>query len=184
VRRLGWVILWAFGAAVGPRPLRAAELEPWLESEVAYQAPVFGTARYASLGAGVGLVIRPGIEAGAGARLLLGALERRPGVAAYVGSRLYAAAGAWRPALGVELELASSLRASPSADELSGSLESEFRARDSTLLRAGMVVAPLRFHAERLLLSFASLRLATPLDSSAGDRLYVGLVLVNAGWAL
>jgi hypothetical protein len=177
-------MLCVLGSVLAPRQLLAAALEPWLESEVAYQAPVFGTARYASLGAGLALVIRPGVEAGAGARLLLGGLEQRPGVAAYTGVRLCAAAGAWRPALGVEVELASSLRASPSADEISGSLESQFRSGDSPLLRAGMVVAPLRFRVERLVISFAALRLATPVDASAGDRLYVGLALVNAGWAL
>ena len=47
-----------------------------------------------------------------------------------------------------------------------------------------MVVAPLRFHVEHLLLTFAALRLGTPLDGSAGERLYVGVVLVNAGWPL
>ena len=47
-----------------------------------------------------------------------------------------------------------------------------------------MVVAPLRFRVQRLLLSVAALRLATPLDAGAGERLYVGLALVNAGWTL
>ena len=182
MRRLGWVMSWVMASALAPR--LAAARQPWLESEVAYQAPVFGTARYASFGAGVGLLVRPGLEAGVGARLLLGALEQRPGVAAYSGLKLSATAGAWRPALGLEIELASSLRASPGAEEISGSLESELRARDSTLLRAGMVVAPLRFRVQRLLLSVAALRLATPLDAGAGERLYVGLALVNAGWTL
>jgi hypothetical protein len=176
---------WVVASALATRPLLATARAPRLESEVAYQAPIFGTARYASLGAGIGLILGPGVEAGAGARLLLGALEQRPGVAAYSGLKLYAAAGVWRPALGVELELASGLRASPGADEISGSLESDFRARDSTVLRGGVVMAPLRFQIdERLLLSCASLRLATPLDAGAGQRLYVGLVLVNAGWTL
>ncbi|HWO11836.1 MAG TPA: hypothetical protein VNN80_20225 [Polyangiaceae bacterium] len=184
MRKLGLTVFWAIGGALAPRPLLATPLEPRIESEVAYQAPVFGTARYTSVGAGVGVVVQPGVEAGAGARVLLGALDQSPGFAAFSGLKLFAAHGVWRPGLGMELELASSLRASATADEISGSLTRRYAASDSTLIRVGMVLAPLRLQLERVLLSVASVRLATPLDASAGERLYVGLTLVNVGWAL
>jgi hypothetical protein len=155
-----------------------------LEGEVAHHVPLFGTARYTSLGLGGAFLVQPGVEAGGGARLLLGGLQHAPGVSAFAGVRLYAAQGPWQPALGLELEAAWNTRAAPEAAQLSGSLEQRYAAKDSALLRAGLVIAPLRIQLERLLLSVASIRLATPLDASAGQRLYLAVVLLHAGWQL
>lgn len=165
-------------------PARAQPSQPRVEGEVAYQAKSFGVARYASLGVGGGLELEPGIEASVGARLLLGALRTRPGLSGFARANLYAVRGLWRPALGLELEATTHTRPVPNRNDISGSFARQYEARDVALLRVGVVMAPLRIQTERLLVVLGSLRLATPIATSAGQRLYFGVTVLGVGWLL
>jgi len=176
-----WAVLGP-GLCAAPAAAESASRQPWVQSEVIYRAQTFGAARYGAFGIGVGLRFSYGLEASAGCRLLLGQFDRRAGFSAFARTTLYSRRGAWQPALGLELEAASSTRSSTA--ELSGSLTQRYTERDTALLRIGIVASPLRFQGERWRVGLASLRLGTPLNRDLGDRLYLGVGLLEIGWLL
>jgi hypothetical protein len=155
-----------------------------LLGEVAYQARTFATAEYVSYGAGAGLELGSGLDVVSGARLLLGELERRPAFYGFVQLSLGAARGAWRPAVGLELEAVSDLRPASDPEDITGSLTRNVEAREGATIRAGLVMTPLRAEIERCSFEVGSLRLSTPLDDDAGQWVYVGVTVVRVGWPL
>jgi len=177
-------LLVALSLVFGATAAQAKPRQPRVESEVAYQAKMFGTARYASFSVAGGLDWGSGVEVSAGVRLLLGQLEMRPGFSVFARTNLYAVRGRWRPSLGLELEAASNTKPSVSGEAISGSLTRVYAAQDQALLRAGVVLAPLRMQTERLLVALGSLRLSTPLNHEAGQRVYVSVSLLQVGWLL
>ena len=123
-------------------------------------------------------------ELGAGVRLLAGRIEPEPAFSGFLLGRVCAHHGAWRPASGVELEL-STAHSSSTPDEPPDSFTRAFNStgRDE-VLRAHLLIEPLRFEWKQLLFTVGAVRLGTPLDGDAGQRVRLSVTLLRLGWTV
>jgi hypothetical protein len=124
------------------------------------------------------------LEVGAGARVLLGGLEPQPALAGFLSGRLCTHQGWWSPALGLELEL-STAHVARLPREPPESFTRDFNsAGRGSLLRAHLAMEPLRFEWDRFLVTALALRVGTPLDGAAGQRVRLSLTLLRLGWTV
>jgi hypothetical protein len=143
-----------------------------------------GGARHVFVGSELAIEATRAVEISTGGRVAFGAMSPSPRGAAFVRSSLVGRLGVFRPAVGVELELTAVPRATPRSDEPEGSLTRRFEAANDDVLRVAVVAAPARFVGERLYVSIAGLRLATPAGRGAGLHVAIAVAILDVGLRL
>ena len=154
-------------------------------AEAGYERGLAGAPSYAVLGSSQALDLAGGLlELAGGFRLAMGAMNPSPRGAAFVRPSLCARQNAYRPAIGLELEITAVSRSVPASDEPEGSLTRTFAktSRDD-FLRGAVVMAPGRFQWEHVFLSVGSVRFVTPLREP-GVRVQLAFGLLELGFRL
>lgn len=167
---------------------KTALAEPWEvrpSAEAGVGRDLVGATSHAFVGAALDLpVLARRFELGAGMRLLTGGIEPEPVFSGFLSARVCARHGMWSPAVGLELELSTAHRAE-TPDEPPDSFTRAFNAagRDE-VLRAHLLLEPLRLAWKQLSVAAGSVRLGTPLDGDAGQRVRLSVTLLRLGWAV